>query len=304
MAGDETSASVTRLHAGRDTRAALVEIIADLLFLMVLVPLGRYLNHRLTGQTIAWHIVAAGGLAGLAAMTITLYYRIRRRSPDALLEHALPADDMEALAPLRNFAAAEGMDDLAIKLLAPEYTTTENLAACIINKKKPIIILSRFLVDLLSPEELLAVFAHEIAHIRRRRGSGTVPRLVSRGVFLLLTFGFTFVFLRLYKNVPPHDRLFLVVPPLLLACRLMFLLSERLQLWIRRNEEHVSNIMAVDMTGRAGPLISAIEKIAAATGRDKPAPWWQIALFASQPSAASAIARIRRHAARKGIPLD
>jgi Zn-dependent protease with chaperone function len=372
MAGDEPSASVTRIHAGLGVHRAWVEIIAELLFLMALVPLGRYLGNRLAQQAIAWHFATAGGLAlayvtlivsiktfcqkrlrtrqdrfipdtqwnllrqilgsfttatwglaigtswaywphrpvfglcllaGAMAMSVVLTHWDRLRSPDTVLEHASPADRLEAFAPLRDFATGLGMGNLAIKLLAPEHTTTDNLAACVTKKKGPIIILSQWLVDLLAPEELLAIFAHEIAHLRLRHGLRTV-RLASAGGYLLLAIALFLVSWRLRQGVPPQDRLFLAVPSLLLALRLVIFLAERLSLWVRRYEEHSANLLAVEMTGQAGPLVAAIGKIAAATGLDRPASWWEVAMFARQPSAMSAIARILRHAARKGIPRD
>ena len=142
------------------------------------------------------------------------------------------------------------------------------------------------LTEVMNPEELSGVFAHEAGHVRHRHmvyymlfflgffvlafASDGIFSLLFTGLFYLLsTFDWGLDLIISPKDNAWFDLLLALPVVLLLILYLRFVMG-----WFMRHFERQADLFAIGINGSAAPLISALEKIARISGQIRNAPSW------------------------------
>jgi Zn-dependent protease with chaperone function len=226
---------------------------------------------------------------------------IRRQLRPAPQDAVLPIAQTDLVAELEQFARRRGVRHVQVRLYHPPTTTHGAAATCQRDRSLPKIFLNDRLVELLDGQEVLAVFAHELGHLRLR-----FLTLLTKATTLAVWGGAIVSFW--LAGWAQEDRFYArplsYLPILLVGAWLVWFFCHLFELAWNRSEERLANQLAVEMTGSAGPLVSATRKLAAYDPADTPSSWWERLLLADCLSAEQAIAQIRRYAARKGIPIN
>lgn len=178
------------------------------------------------------------------------------------------------------------------RIIIEKDTKRANAAVLGIGKAKEILV-SDTLLAALTPDEIDAVVAHELGHLKRRHGEWlfALGMVVSFLGFVLAagTLKQASVALGL-KGVADVAGFPLIV---LVFSGFFFVLSPILN-YISRQTEKAADVWAAKFTGTPEALISALEKIAATNLAEKEHPWLYEVLFSSHPSLGKRTAHIRK----------
>ncbi len=137
------------------------------------------------------------------------------------------------------------------------------------------------LLESMHPEEIEAVMAHEIGHVKRHHlqlylllflGFGLLAQLSSAPLILLLLNSDFFYWLVLVTGQGPEKILGLASTFIMLA--LMLLYFRYLFGFFMRNFERQADLFALQAMGKASPLIRVFEKIAWLSGKIRDLPSW------------------------------
>jgi Zn-dependent protease with chaperone function len=253
----------------------------------------------LPGRPVAWWPVPA-------AIAVGGYWAIQNRWQDksrvlfgckrARLERGELSDR------LQDFARAHGVDDLEIYVFLFSEIGTETLAVYREQRGRPQVCFSDTMIELLEPDELLAVFAHELAHHQRRDPllmqlttvvGHLMPVAVAWGILATGPQSLSLAWRLLYAW------------PVILSVNyiLTFLVTRPIYLAWQRRQEARANADALAMTGDPGAFLSAMSKLARnnlATGR--PDRLTRV-FFSSHPSLEETANQAKAYAARHDISL-
>lgn len=162
------------------------------------------------------------------------------------------------------------------------------------------------LLGLLPAEELAAVLAHEVAHVRSRdMRFMALADAATRLTHILSTVGLLLIAVYLPLALAEQARL-----PLLLILLLLLapLASALLQLSLSRTREFDADAAAVELTGDPQALANALRRLEAAAGGfweglpgRRASPWTR--LLRTHPTAEDRIARLERLAPRQ-LPIS
>ena len=137
------------------------------------------------------------------------------------------------------------------------------------------------LINAMTPEEIEAVMAHEIGHVKRRHlqlylllflGFGTVAQLSSYPIFYALTSSDLFYRMAHLTNRQPGNALALAGSAPMLV--LMIIYFRYVMGFFMRNFERQADLFALQAMGDCRPLITVFEKIAWLTGSGRHQPSW------------------------------
>lgn len=181
------------------------------------------------------------------------------------------------------------------RIIIEKDTRRANAAVLGIGKAKEILV-SDTLLSALTPDEIEAVVAHELGHLKHRHGEWlfALGMVVSFLGFVLaagvLKQASMALGLRGVSDVAGFPLIVLVFSGF------FFVLSPILN-YISRQTEKSADVWAGEFIGNPETLISALEKIAATNLAEKDHPWLYEVLFSSHPSLGKRTAHIRKEAA-------
>jgi STE24 endopeptidase len=168
------------------------------------------------------------------------------------------------------------------RVILAKDTRKANAAVVGIGSSKEILI-SDTLAQSLSPEEVEAVVAHEIAHLRMRHTE--ILFAVGVGLSFLgfaLAGGVLHVHAGAFGLRGPSD--VAGFPLVILVFSALYLLVTPPLNWFSRQLERASDIWAARYIGSPAPLISGLEKLSRTNLAERRQPGWYEAIFASHPS--------------------
>ena len=194
-----------------------------------------------------------------------------------------PLDNPELTEAVKEFVQKAGLNVLGVfRWGLEEKTQTANAALAGIGKTRRII-LGDTMLSGYSKEEILAVLAHEVGHYRNR----DIVRLIVAGAALAsVGFYIAHISLRvLVRYFGFEGAADIASFPVFVFCLFVFsLITMPVGNAYSRRREWAADEYAVRSMGSAGPLVTALEKLAAQNLADKnPAPWIEFLLH-SHPS--------------------
>jgi Zn-dependent protease with chaperone function len=141
-----------------------------------------------------------------------------------------------------------------------------------LTKKFRYILVTKALIETLSPDELESVIAHEIGHVKRKH-------LIK---YLLAVLAFSFVIVNVVRSgmyfflkILGFDHMNIASVLLTCCMVLLFIIYFRLIFgFFMRNFEREADIFAFQMIGTAAPMINAFKKITFFSGRPPDQPNW------------------------------
>jgi len=137
-----------------------------------------------------------------------------------------------------------------------------NAYASGINKQTYTVTLSRGIIDKLDDEELEAVIAHELAHIRNRDVRLLIVSIVFVGIFAMLTqIAFRMLFFSRRGNSKDNKGTFVIVLIALAVAIVGYFFATLMRFAISRKREYMADAAAAEMTRRPKALASALRKI-------------------------------------------
>ena len=166
--------------------------------------------------------------------------------------------------------------------------------------RRPVILLGLWAAEKLTGDELTAVIAHELGHLRRHH-AGTAALLQFAGwlVVAALLGGALLLALpdaHLLGAAPPFQAVALAVPAAFLLAALLETLAGPLAAALGRRQERQANAWAVrhlaDVDISAGAFLSMLHKVHDLLGRPPEPPWWHRLLFGDYPSLKETLARL------------
>ena len=240
-------------------------------------------------------VVLTAVLAGGVGLLEWLSYRSRsgRAVPDGACE-APSASQADRIDDLRRFARRHGLPDAHIVLADDDNRAS---AAYLPTRPGATFVVTGRLIELLSPAELRAAFAHEVAH----HELGHSPKAAAAG--LLRKLAAVMAVACLLATTAPTDSapwaLVRLGPVVLLGWYLAYLLLAPLVLAYQRRQEAQAHRRALEMTGDGEASVSGLRKIASANDCAREPAWWEKWLLLGSPSLSEAVALAERYAADK-----
>jgi Zn-dependent protease with chaperone function len=161
------------------------------------------------------------------------------------------------------------------------------------------VVVSRKLLEVLTPEEIRCALAHELAHLKLRYLSLWLPLLTLCGA-LFLVFP---IILTISVLLPMRDRWLPGIDPVLIAIGVLvttfplFLLFF-VERWILRRKEYKADRTALEVTRNLGGIVSALTKLA----QHSPMPYLaEVEDLSTHPALSHRIERLRQIAKELGI---
>ncbi len=142
------------------------------------------------------------------------------------------------------------------------------------------LLITESLLNILTPEEVQGVVAHEMGHVRRYHLPLYLLLLIAYAVLMYLLWDAVFLFLLQIRPLAelvmvasknPDFIAFIYSIPLIL---LLIVYFRYIFGYFMRNCERQADLYALEIIGRADPLISALEKIGLASGNTRDVPSW------------------------------
>ncbi|MBP7829880.1 MAG: M48 family metalloprotease [Kiritimatiellae bacterium] len=249
-----------------------LELLLGVVFFSVLYALLRWLPGSWWVWATVFYVFFAVVLSSLAPVLILpLFHRIE------------PLDQPELVAAAEAQARQAGVRVLGVfRWGLEEKTETANAALAGLGRTRRIL-LGDTLLKGYSRDEILSILAHELGHYRHR----DIARLIAAGT-ILAALGFFAAQAALKGLVAgfgfagPAD---IASFPLMIVCLFLFsLIAMPFSNAYSRRRELAADAYAVRATGSAGPLVSALNKLAAQNlAVRRPAAWLEFLLY-SHPS--------------------
>lgn len=194
---------------------------------------------------------------------VMLWFIIAYFSHSAMIEKATGSVPLERRENKRiynlveNLCISTGMPMPKINLIEDDSL---NAFASGINRASFTVSLSRGIIDKLNDEELEAVIAHELTHIRNRDVRLLIVSIIFVGIFAFLTQALMRSIRFSGGGRGRKDSGYMIIIALLLAA-VGYLLSSVFRFAISRNREYMADAGSAMMTRRPLALASALEKI-------------------------------------------
>ena len=140
-----------------------------------------------------------------------------------------------------------------------------NAFASGINERTYTVTLSEGIIKKLNDEELEAVIAHELSHIRNRDVRLLIISIVFVGIFSMLTeiTLYTITHIRVRSNSKGSGGIFLFILLALVIAAIGYLFSSLMRFAISRKREYMADAGSAEMTKNPLALASALRKISA-----------------------------------------
>jgi heat shock protein HtpX len=158
---------------------------------------------------------------------------------------------------VENLCIANGMKMPSINLIEDDSL---NAFASGINKSSYTLSLSRGIIDKLDDEELEAVIAHELTHIKNRDVRLLIVSIIFVGIFSFITEALLRS-IRFGGGRGKKDGKIIIIAILLAV--IGYLLSSIFRFALSRKREYLADAGAAEMTRNPQALVSALEKISA-----------------------------------------
>ncbi|MBL8586948.1 MAG: M48 family metalloprotease [Methylobacteriaceae bacterium] len=277
---------------------ALGFFVPVLLFMKIGASLGG--ESRFPWATLGWYF--AGGLGiGLAWFVHHLVRHVkdaREGSGFAFIERSRERRFHDLLEQL---AIANGLPCPRAAIIE---SPALNAFACGLTRRSAVVVVTRGLLESLDDDELAAVLAHELAHVRL--ADIRLMACAHAGLSAILS---------IENRIAPKigwRAVFLIVAPIHLIMMLAFKVTGLLarflaylaRIMISRSREFVADGVAIEMTKNPGALITALQKISGRSALPQMPSSVEAMLIdgpttgglASHPAIGERIAAIRRHA--------
>ena len=219
-------------------------------------------------------------------------------SPDSVSRdpaEGSPEGLCDPLAALRDLARRRGLREFRV---VSADGGERPVAGYLPTRPGPTFYVTRALVRLLGPAELRVAFAHELGHHERRHcAKALVASTVRKLSALAVTAGALAAGQPAY---PAEWELTHVAPLVLLTWYLAYLAVTPLLLAYERHQEMQAHRRALEITGDPEAYVSAMRKIAAATGCDREPSWWETWLCTPSPGLSEVLGLAEPSAARRG----
>jgi Zn-dependent protease with chaperone function len=160
------------------------------------------------------------------------------------------------------------------------------------------VVVSRKLLEVLTPEELRCALAHELAHLKLRHLSHRLPLLfLCVALFSLSPLTFAVLPMR-YRWLPAVDPVWLITVVIFLAPTFALFLLFFGTRWISRRQEFEADRMALEVTRNLDGIVSALTKLA----QHSPMPYLvEVEDLSTHPALSHRIERLRQIAKELGI---
>ena len=155
---------------------------------------------------------------------------------------------------VENLCMSQGMKMPKINII---YDSSLNAFASGINERTYTVTLSEGIIKKLNDEELEAVIAHELSHIRNRDVRLLIISIVFVGIFSMLTE------ITLYTITHIRGGIFLFILLALVIAAIGYLFSSLMRFAISRKREYMADAGSAEMTKNPLALASALRKISA-----------------------------------------
>lgn len=247
-------------------------VLLLILFPVVIIILVWLFFFFVTGQNTGQQLVSTTDsflkYIPWVSLSILLWFLIAYFSHSAIIKKATGSVSLERKENKRiynmveNLSIANGMPMPAINLIEDDSL---NAFASGINKSTYTISLSRGIINKLNDEELEAVIAHELTHIRNRDVRLLIISIVFVGIFAFLTEAL----LRMIRfsgvrssGKGKKDGGYIILVALTLAA-IGYLLSTLFRFALSKKREYLADSGSAEMTKNPLALASALEKISA-----------------------------------------
>ena len=162
---------------------------------------------------------------------------------------------------VENLCMSQGMKMPKINII---YDSSLNAFASGINERTYTVTLSEGIIKKLNDEELEAVIAHELSHIRNRDVRLLIISIVFVGIFSMLTqitlYAITHMRMRNNKG---SGAIFLFILVALVIAAIGYLFSSLMRFAISRKREYMADAGSAEMTKNPLALANALRKISA-----------------------------------------
>ena len=159
---------------------------------------------------------------------------------------------------VENLCMSQGMKMPKINII---YDSSLNAFASGINERTYTVTLSEGIIKKLNDEELEAVIAHELSHIRNRDVRLLIISIVFVGIFSMLTeiTLYTITHIRVRSNSKGSGGIFLFILLALVIAAIGYLFSSLMRFAISRKREYMADASALRKIS-ADPAIEAVER--------------------------------------------
>jgi heat shock protein HtpX len=231
--------------------------------LLVFFATENYENMNVIEQS----LMISKGLAPFVLGGVAVWFLIAYFANTAIIQSATGARSLERKENKRvynlveNLCMTKGLSMPKINLIEDDSL---NAFASGINNRTYTVSLSRGIIDKLDDEELEAVIAHELTHIRNRDVRLLIVSIVFVGIFAMLTqLAFRFLRyapLRSSNNKKGNGTIVIILIALVVAA-IGYFFSNLMRFAISRNREYMADAGSAEMTRRPYALASALRKI-------------------------------------------
>lgn len=238
------------------------------LFCVVLVKLGLAGNTEPEGSLLSASRIIFLKSAPYAVGGIAIWFLVAYFMNTLIIKSSTGAKTLERKANKRvynlveNLCMSQGMGMPKIHIL---YDNSLNAFASGINRRTYTVTLSKGIIEKLDDEELEAVIAHELSHIRNHDVRLLIVSIVFVGVFSMIAqTGFRSIQYSSYRSSGKNDNKGGTMIILLLAvvfAAVGYLLATLMRFAISRKREYLADAGSAEMTKNPQALASALRKI-------------------------------------------
>jgi heat shock protein HtpX len=231
--------------------------------LLVIFTADNYENMNVLEQS----LLIVRGLLPIVLGGVAIWFVIAWFANTAIIRSATGARSLERKENKRvynlveNLCMTKGMSMPKINLIEDDSL---NAFASGVNNRTYTVSLSRGIIDRLDDEELEAVIAHELTHIRNRDVRLLIVSIVFVGIFAMLTQ----IALRTLRYAPVRSNnnkkgngTIVIILIALLVAAIGYFFASLMRFAISRNREYMADAGSAEMTRRPYALASALRKI-------------------------------------------
>jgi Heat shock protein. Metallo peptidase. MEROPS family M48B len=163
---------------------------------------------------------------------------------------------------VENLCMSQGMKMPKINII---YDNSLNAFASGINERSYTVTLSQGIINKLDDEELEAVIAHELTHIRNHDVRLLIVSIVFVGIFSMLAqiAFYTITHVRIRSNSKNGGGILIIMLIALVVAAIGFLFASLMRFAISRKREYMADAGSAEMTKNPLALASALRKISA-----------------------------------------
>jgi len=207
---------------------------------------------------------------------VLIWFVIAYFANTLIIQNATQAEPLTRKENMRIYNLVENLC-MSIGMPMPKVNVIEdpalNAFASGLSKNTYTVTLTRGIIDRLNDEELEAVIAHELSHIRNRDVRLLIISIVFVGIFSMIAqIGFRSLLLRGSRSNDKKGGAMLLIVIVALIAVIGYLLSILMRFAISRKREYLADAAAAEMTKNPLALASALRKISENSTLSKQAP--------------------------------